>query len=205
MPSDRQGELARPGSEIRRVRERAEDRGDAEPRDQLEQPARLARPHRDHGGAASLERHVVRDPSGVERVVQAVRDHVVGAQARDPEGLAAHSAVGLVISAREADRKRLPGGPGCDMHAHEALARRAQVRSERRLRALALAELLLGGEREQRQIVPAPHLLAHAPQPLRVERARRLEVGELLLKRAHSRGGRSPAAALSSVASTVRA
>ena len=46
--------------------------------------------------------------------------------------------------------------------------------------------------------------LAHAAEALRVERARRLEVGELLLERAHSRGGRSPAAASSSVASTVR-
>ena len=45
---------------------------------------------------------------------------------------------------------------------------------------------------------------ADAAQPLGVEGARRLEVGELVLERAHSRGGRSPDAASSSVPSTVR-
>ena len=53
------------------------------------------------------------------------------------------------------------------------------------------------------QVLGAADVLAHAAQPLGVERARRLQVGELLLEGAHSRGGRSPEAASSSVPSTV--
>ena len=90
------------------------------------------------------------------------------------------------------------------MHSHEALARRAQVWTERRVVALALAKLLLCREGQVAQIGRAAHALAHAAKALAVEVARRLEVGELVLERAHSRGGRSPAAALSRVAWTVR-
>ncbi len=78
------------------------------------------------------------------------------------------------------------------MHAHEPLGRRAQVRAERRLRALALAQLLLGGERQPRQVRGLAHVLADAAQALAVERARRLEVLELLAERAHSCGGARP-------------
>ena len=197
-------ELARPRREVGGERERSEDRRDAEPRDQLEQPARLPDPDGDDGRSARLERHVIGDAARVERVVQAVRDHVVRPQPGDPERLAAHRAVGLVIGSGEAHRDRLAGRPRRHVHADQALARRAQVRAERRISALALAQLLLGRERQPRQVVRTAHLGAHAAQALRVERARRLEVGELLAEGAHSRGGRSPAAALSSVASTVR-
>ena len=90
------------------------------------------------------------------------------------------------------------------MHANQPLPGRAQVRAEGRLAPLALAQLLLGGEGQVPQVRRSAHALAHALEPLAVEVARRLEVGELLLERAHSRGGRSPAAALSRVAWTVR-
>ena len=151
-----------------------------------------------------LERHVVGDAARVERVVEAVGDHVVRAQARDPEGLAADRAVRLVVGAREAHRHRLAGGPRGHVHAHEPLGRSAQLRAERRLRALALAQLLLGRERQPRQVGRLAHVLADAAQALAVERARRLEVLELLLERPHPCGVSSPAAARSSAASTVR-
>ncbi len=197
-------DLARPLGEVGRERERAEDRVDAEPRDQVEQPARLAGAHRHDGRAARLERHVVGDAARVERVVEAVRDRVAGAHAGDPERLAAHGAVRLVVRLREPHRHGLAGGAGGHVHAHEPLARRAQVRPERRIRALALAELVLRGEREPRQVGRGAHVLADAAEPLGVERARRRQVGELLLERGHSRGGSSPAAASSSVPLTVR-
>ena len=73
-------ELARAGGQVGGEGERAEDRGDAEPRDQLEQPARLAGADGHHGRAARLERHVVGDAAGVERVVEAVGHHVVRPQ-----------------------------------------------------------------------------------------------------------------------------
>ncbi len=70
-------------------------------------------------------------------------------------------------------------------------------------RPLALAQLLLGGERQAREVGHAAHLAAHAAQPLGIEAARRLEVRQLPLERDHSRGGSSPAAALATMASTV--
>ena len=65
------------------------------------------------------------------------------------------------------------------MQAHEVLARRAQVLAERRAALLALAQLLLGRERELGE-------LAAAADPLAVERRGGLEVVELLVERAHA-------------------
>ena len=90
------------------------------------------------------------------------------------------------------------------MHAHQSLGRGAQLGAEGRLRALALAQLLLGGERQPGEVGRLAHLLAHSAQALAVERARGLEVLELLLERPHPCGVSSPAAARPSVASTVR-
>ena len=196
--------LARPGGEVRGEGERAEDRRDAELRDQLEQPPRLAGAHRHDRRTARLERHVVGDAARVERVVEAVGDCVVRPHPGDPERLASHGAVCLVVALREAHRHRLAGGSRGHVHPHEPLAGRAQVGAERRLAPLALAKLLLCREGQVAQIGGAPHPLAHATEALAIEAARRLEVGELVLERAHSRGGRSPAAALSRVAWTVR-
>ena len=147
---------------------------------------------------------MVGDAARVERVVEAVSHGVVRPHAGNPERLAAHGAVRLVVALREAHGHRLAGGSRRHVHAHEALPRRAQVGAERRVAPLALAQLVLGREGQVAQVGGAPHPLAHATQPLAVEVARRLQVGELVLKRAHSRGGRSPAAALSRVAWTVR-
>ena len=63
----------------------------AQLRDELEQAPRLARPHGHHRGAARLEGHVVGDAARVERVVEAVGDHVIWAHAGDPERLAARA------------------------------------------------------------------------------------------------------------------
>ena len=114
--------LARPGGEVRGEGERAEDGGDAELRDQLEQAPRLARPHGHDRRAARLEGHVVGDAARVERVVEAVGDHVVRPHAGDPERLAAHGAVRLVVALREAHGHRLARGSRGHVHAHEALA-----------------------------------------------------------------------------------
>ena len=143
--------------------ERPEDRRDAEPRDQLEQPPRLADADRHDRRAGRLDRHVVGDAARVERVVEAVRDGVVGAQAGDPERLAADGRVRLVVALREADRDRLAGRAGGHVQAHELLARRAQVLPERRAALLARAQLGLGREGQ---------LCEHAPaaDPLPVER-----------------------------------
>jgi hypothetical protein len=147
---------------------------------------------------------VVGDPARVQGVVEAVRDHVIGAYPGDPEGLPADRAVRLVVAAREADRNGLSGGPRGHVHAHEPLARRAEVRPEGRVRALSLAQLLLGRERQLREVRRRSDAFAYAVQALAVERTRRLEVPELLLERVHPRGGRSPAPARSSAALTVR-
>ena len=117
--------LAGATGQIGREGERPEQGVDAEPRDQLEQPPRLAGAHRHHRRAAPLERHVVRDSARVERVVEAVRDYVVRSHARDPERLAADRAVRLVVGSREAHRHGLAGGPRGHVHAHEPLGRGA--------------------------------------------------------------------------------
>jgi hypothetical protein len=166
-------------------RERAEDRGDADPRDQVEQPARLAGADRHDGRATRLERHVVGDPARVERVVEAVGDRVVLAHAGDPERLATDGAVRLVVGPREADCHRVAGGARRHVHAHQPLGWRAQLRPEGRLAPLSLAQLLLGRERQPRQVGRAAHPLALTPQPLGVEGARRLEVRQLLLEGPH--------------------
>ena len=196
--------LARPGGQVRGEGEGAEDGVDAELRDQLEQAPRLARPHGHHRGAARLEGHVVGDAARVERVVEAVGDHVVRPHAGDPERLAAHGAVRLVVAPREAHGHRLARGSGRHVHADEALERRAQMGAERRVSPLALAKLVLRREGQVAHVGRGAHVLAHAAEALAVEVARRLEVRELVLQRTHSRGGRSPAAALSRVAWTVR-
>ena len=197
-------ELPRAGGQVGGERERAEDRGDSEPRDQLEQPSRLARADRHHGRPARLERHVVGDAAGVERVVEAVGDHVGRLEASDPERLAADGAVRLVVGPGEADRHRVAGRAGGHVHAHEPLGCGAQLRAEGWIGALARAQLLLRGEREPRQVRGAPYVLADPAQPRRVERARRLEVGELLLEGGHPRAGSSSVAASSRAAATVR-
>src|SRR4051794_5283726 len=166
--------LARAPSEIGGERQRAEERGDAEARDQVEQPPGLPDTDRHDGGARRLDRHVVSDPARVERVVQAVRDGVRRAQAGDHEGLAADRRVRLVILAREADRHRLARRSGGDVQPHELLWRGAQVLAERRRPALALAQLLLGGERQLGE-------LAAALDALSVEGRVRLEVAQLRL------------------------
>ena len=173
--------LARPGGEVGGEREGAEDGGDAELWDQLEQPPRLAGSHRHDRRAARLEGHVVGDAARVERVVEAVGDDVIRPQAGDPEGLAAHGAVRLVVALREAHGHRLAGGARGHVHAHEPLARRAQVRPEGRLAPLALAQLLLRGEGQVAKVGGGAHVLAYAAQALAVEGAGRLEVGELVL------------------------
>jgi hypothetical protein len=175
----------RAGGEVGRERERAEDRRDPEPRDQLEQPARLAGADRHDGGAARLQRHVVGDAAGIERVVEAVGHHVGGQDARDPERLPAHRAVRLVVGLGEADGDRLARRPGRHVHAHEPLGRCAPMRPEGRLAALPLAQLLLGRERQARQVARAADLAADAAQPLGVEGARGLEVRQLALERDH--------------------
>ena len=103
--------LARARGEMGRERQGAEDRGDAELRDQVEQATGLPGADGDDGRAAGLQRHVVGDPAGVERVVEAVRDDVVGPQARDGERLAADGAVGLVVAACEPDGTGSPVVP----------------------------------------------------------------------------------------------
>ena len=71
MPASR----ARPG-EVGGEGERAVDRGEPEARDEVEQPLGLADADRHDRRARGLQGHVVGDPAGVERVVQAVRDDV---------------------------------------------------------------------------------------------------------------------------------
>ena len=171
--------LAGAGREVGGEGERAEERGDAEPRDQLEQPPRLADTDRHDRRPARLDRHVVGDAAGVERVVQAVRDRVVGAQAGDPERLAADARVRLVVGLGKPDRHGLAGRAGGHVQPHQVLARRAQVPTERRAVLLALAQLLLGGERDRGE-------LAGAADARPVERRGRLEVLELLGERAHT-------------------
>src|SRR5687768_3764113 len=82
-------------------------------------------------------------------------------------------------------------------------SRGAQVGAEGRVPPLAFAQLLLRREGQLGQVSRSAHAFAHAAQPVAVERAGGLEVGELVLERAHARGGSSPAAALSRVAWTV--
>ena len=99
--------LARAAGEVGREGQRAVDRGEPQARDEVEQPLRLADAHGHDGRARGLERHVVGDPAGVERVVQAVGDDVAAAHAGDGEGRAADGRVGLVVGAREADGHRV--------------------------------------------------------------------------------------------------
>ena len=68
--------LARAAGEVRRERQRAVDRREPQAGDEVEQPLRLAHAHGHDGRARGLERHVVGDAAGVERVVQAVGDDV---------------------------------------------------------------------------------------------------------------------------------
>ena len=159
--------------------ERAEDRGDAEAGDQVEQPLGLADSDRDDRGTGRLDRHVVGDAAGVERVVEAVGDRVRGEEAGDPERLAADRGVGLVVALGQPDRDRLAGRAGGDVEADEVLGLRAQVLAERRLALLARAQLVLGQERDLVQ-------LAAAADALRVERRAGLQVGELVVERAHA-------------------
>src|SRR5919108_2543457 len=78
------------------------------------------------------------------------------------------------------------------------------MRAEGRVAPLAVAQLVLGREGKAGQIGRRADVLTNAAKPVRVEAAGRLEVGELLLQRAHARGGSSPSAAASSAACTVR-
>ena len=141
--------LAGAGGEVGGEGERAEDRGDAEARDQVEQPPRLADADRHDRRAARLDRHVVGDAAGVERVVEAVRDGVGGAQAGDRERLAADLA-----SSPRGRRCVSPIATGSPVVPEVTCRRtrssrsRAQVLAERRAAVLALAQLVLGRERE---------------------------------------------------------
>ena len=134
--------VARAAGQVRRERQRAVDRREPQAGDEVEQPLRLADAHGHDGRARGLERHVVGDAAGVERVVEAVGDDVVVAHARDGEGGAADGRVGLVVCAREPDGHRIPGRPRCDVQAHERLGgtrtgarRRAAARPARRAAA----------------------------------------------------------------------
>src|SRR3954454_19735836 len=167
------------GGEVGGEAQGAEDRGDAEARDQVEQALGLADADRHDGGAGRLDRHVVGDAAGVERVVEAMGDGVGGEEAGDRERLAAELRVGLVVVPGEADRHRLAGGSGGDVQADELLGPRTQVLAERRLPLLARAQLLLGQEGELRQLAPALNALA-------VEGRARLEVLELCVERGHA-------------------
>src|SRR3954451_5898047 len=167
------------GGEVGGEAQGAEDRGDAEARDQVEQALGLADADRHDGGAGRLDRHVVGDAAGVERVVEAMGDGVGGEEAGDRERLAAELRVGLVVVLGEADRHRLAGGAGGDVQVDELLGPRAQVLAERRLPLLALAQLVLGREREVLEGAAALDALA-------VEGRAALEVVELRGERAHA-------------------
>src|SRR4051794_20235427 len=171
--------LARLGGEVGGEAQGAEDRGDPEARDQVEQALGLTDADRDDRGAGRLDRHVVGDAAGVERVVQAMGDGVGGEEAGDRERLAAEARVGLVVVLGEADRHGLAGGAGGDVEAHELLGPRAQVLAERRLPLLARAQLLLGQQRQLCEGAPAADAVA-------VEGRARLEVVELGVERRHA-------------------
>ena len=164
--------LSRAPGQVGRERQRAVDRREPQAGDEVEQALRLANAHGHDSRAGGLERHVVGDAAGVERVVQAVRDDVAVAHAGDGEGGAADGRVGLVVGAREADGHRIPGCPRRDVQAHERLGRRAKVLAEGRPRGLRSAQLCLG---QQRDVLERPR----AGQPLAVEGRAALQVGEL--------------------------
>jgi hypothetical protein len=168
--------LARAAGQVRGERERAVDRGEPEAGDELEQAQRLADADGDDGRSGSLDRHVIGDPARVERVVQAVGDDVVGAQAGDRERGAADGGVRLVITAREADRHRLAGRTRRDVQAHQVRARRAQVLAEGRPGRLRGAQVGLGQQRDVGQS-------ARAGDPLAVEGRAAFQIGELGLQR----------------------
>ena len=138
---------------------------------------------------------MVGDAARVERVVEAVRDDVVGPQARDrgtprrrrrcwPRGRAAvkPTATGS------------PVVPDVTCMRTSRSARRAQVRPERRLAPLALAQLVLRGERQRAAGRPAPRT-PRAAQPLArrtgsTPRGRRAARRARSLARGSSSGGR---------------
>ena len=107
-----------------------------EARDQVEQTLRLADADRHDGRARGLERHVVGDAAGVERVVQAVGDRRRWRARRRCAKAAPPIAEFASWSARV--RPMAPGRRSSrgDVQAHERLARRAQVLAEGRLRGL---------------------------------------------------------------------
>ena len=124
-----------------------------------------------------------------------------GAHAGDPERLAARPA--LLASWSRCVKPTATGSPvvpevTCTRTRRSRGAHRCAT--ERRVAALALAQLVLCREGQVRRSAALRTRSRTPLKPLAVEVARRLEVGELVLERAHSRGGRSPAAALSSVA-----
>jgi hypothetical protein len=95
-----QAGLASALGQVDGVGERAEQRVDAELGHELEQPRRLADADRHDGRPARLERHVVSDPAGVERVVEAVRDRVLAPDAGDRERVAPDARVRRVVAGR---------------------------------------------------------------------------------------------------------
>ena len=109
---------------------------------------------------------MVGDAAGVERVVQAVRDRVVRPRPGNAERLAAHGPIRLVVAPGEPDGDRVTGRAGGDVHAHQPLLRRAQVRPERRIVALPGAHLLLGHQRQLRQVGDATEAARQRADPL---------------------------------------
>jgi hypothetical protein len=168
--------LARAAREVGREGERAVDRGEPQARDELQQPLGLADSDGHDGGARGLQRHMVGDPAGVERIVQAVRDDVVAAHARDGEGRAADGRVRLVVGAGQADGHRVSRRARRHVQAHQRLGRCAQVLAERRPRGLGRAQVGLG---EQRDVLERPR----AGEALAIEGRAALQIGELSSQR----------------------
>ncbi len=143
-----------------------------------------------------LERHVVGDAAGVERVVEAVGDGVGGVEAGDRERLAADRELASWSCWVSPIATGSPVVPEVTWRRTRSFGVGAQVLAERRLPVLARAQLVLGGEGELGELAAALDALA-------VEGGARLEVVELVAERgAHaaataSRARTRPRAAIS--------
>ena len=122
--------------------------------DQLHLPLGHAARHRHHG-AAQLLRAVMRAEAAGEQAIAIgdVHDH-----ARPPAGgmdrARHHMRPGLDVLRGVADDGRLAGGAGRGVHAHQLLARHGE-HAERIVRA----QVLLGGERELRDVVECAEIV----------------------------------------------
>ena len=148
-----------------------------------EQPLAVTDAERDGRRAERLERQVVAEAARVEVVVHALEDDVARPAAHRPQRPRAHLAVVGDVAPGQPDPHRLAGRPAGRLDPDDPVERRALVDAEERAVRLRLGDLGLLHERDPLEVLAVPDVVradAGCVEPLAIERAGRVVVGDLL-------------------------